>query len=91
MSATTRQIETLNGLVNEINAIIAEAKASANYNEYSDLIERALSGVMLCNDGSSTMVETARRSGDAAIYSTAIKLLLRTKKAVQNIVDYYKE
>ncbi len=75
MSATTRQIETLNGLVNEINTIIAEAKTSANYSK----IRRALSGV-------ETVVEKARKSCDKAAYSTAIGMLLRRIKFVKNYV-----
>ncbi len=89
MSATIKQIETMESLINEINSIIAEAKTSANYNEYSDLIEHSLSGVMLCNDGGGTMVETARKSGDKAIYSTTINLLFRAKQRVQNIIDNF--
>jgi hypothetical protein len=87
MSATQKQIETLNSLVNEINTIAEEAKASANYEEFSHLIERALLGVLVCNDGGGTMVDTARKSNDRALYSTTISLLIRTKQRVQNIVD----
>ena len=90
MTATTKQVEYLNLLVEEINDIVSEAKASANYNEYSDFIERALLGVLVCNDGGGTMVDTARKSGDKTIYSTAIKMLLHTKKAVMNIVSEYR-
>jgi len=90
MTATQKQIETLNSLVNEINDIVSEAKASANYGEFSDLIERALSGVMISQDDGGTMVETARKSGDRSIYSTTISLLIRTKQRVQNIVDSYR-
>ena len=71
-AATTKQIETLNSLVNEINAI--KAKNSANYS-----IKRALYGV-------ETMVEKARKSGDKALYSSAIGMLIRRKKFVQNYV-----
>jgi hypothetical protein len=87
MTATAKQIETLNSLVNEINAIITEAKKSPNYREFSDFIERALSGVLISHDDGGTMVETARKSGDRSIYSTTISLLIRTKQRVQNIVD----
>ncbi len=87
MSATQKQIETLNSLVNEINTIAEEAKSSANYEEFSHLIERALLGVLVCNDGGGTMVDTARKSNDRALYSTTISLLIRTKQRVQNIVD----
>ena len=74
MTATTKQIETLNSLVNEINDI--KAKNSANYS-----IKRALSGV-------ETMVEKARKSGDKALYSTAIGLLFRRKNFFKNYVRW---
>jgi hypothetical protein len=90
MTATQKQIETLNSLVNEINDIVNKAKNSANYGEFSDLIERALSGVMISHDGGGTMVDTARKSNDKTLYSTTISLLIRTKQRVQNIVDYYR-
>ena len=89
MSATAKQVEYLNLLVEEINDIVSEAKASANYNEYSDFIERALSGVMISHDDGGTMVETARKSGDKTLYSTTIGMLIRAKSKIQNIVDYY--
>jgi len=89
MSATAKQIETLNSLEREINDIITEAKTSANYSEFSDLIERALSGVMISHDDGGTMVETARKSGDKTLYSTTIGMLIRAKSKIQNIVDYY--
>jgi len=89
MSATQKQIETLNSLEREINDIITEAKTSANYSEFSDLIERALSGVMISHDDGGTMVETARKSGDKTLYSTTIGMLIRAKSKIQNIVDYY--
>lgn len=83
-----RQIETFEGLINEINTLINEAKASANYKEYEDIILRQLSGVMVSSDGyEGTMVDLARKSGDKAVYSTTIKMLIRAKRAVQNIVD----
>lgn len=85
-----KQIETFEGLINEINTLITEAKASAKYNEFDHLIERALSGVLICNDGYSTMVETARKSGDRAIYSITIKMLIRAKESVKNIIDSYR-
>jgi hypothetical protein len=88
--ASLKQIELVNELVNKINEIIAEAKASANYNEFSHLIERELSGVLICNDGTSTMVEIARKSGDKTLYSTTIGMLIRAKSKIQNIVDYYR-
>lgn len=87
MTATNRQIETLNLLEKEINTLITEAKASAKYNEFDHLIERALSGVLICNDGSSTMVETARKNNDKTTYSITIKMLIRAKKRVSEIVD----
>ena len=90
MTVTQKQIETLNSLVNEINDIITEAKTSANYNEYSDLIEHTLSGVMVSHDDGGTMVETARKSGDKTLYSTTIGMLIRAKSKIQNIVDYYR-
>ena len=90
MSASQKQIETMESLINEINSIIAEAKNSANYREFSDWIERALSGVMLCNDGGGTMVEAARKSGDKAIYSTTIKMLFQAKSKILNIIDNYR-
>ena len=74
-AATQKQIETLNGLEREINDIVNKAKNSANYSK----IKRALSGV-------ETAVEKARKSGDKAHYSTAIGMLLRRKKFVQNYV-----
>ena len=89
MSATQKQIETLNSLEREINDIITEAKTSANYSEFSDLIERALSGVMISHDDGGTMVDAARKSCDKAIYSTTIRMLIRAKSKIQNIVDYY--
>ena len=76
MSATTKQIETLNSLVNEINAIIAKAKNSANYSK----IKRAMDGV-------ETAVEKARRSGDKAHYSTAIGMLIRRVYYVKSLVN----
>lgn len=75
-AATTKQIETLNSLVNEINAIITKAKNSANYSK----IKRALYGVMVC-------VEKARKSGDKAHYSTAIGMLLRRVYYVKSLVN----
>ncbi len=80
MSATKKQIEFLDSLVNEIDDIVNEAKKSPNYNKYKHMIVRALSGV-------ETVVEKARKSGgDKAAYSTAIGMLLRRKKFVQNYV-----
>lgn len=82
-----RQIETFEGLKNEINTLIAEAKASANYTDMEDLLKRALSGVLVSSDGTNTMVDLARKSGDRAIYSITIKMLIRAKKRVSEIVD----
>ena len=89
MSATAKQIETLNSLEREINDILTEAKASENYKEYEDIILRQLSGVLVSSDGGGTMVETARKSGDKTLYSTTIGMLIRAKSKIQNIVDYY--
>jgi hypothetical protein len=74
-AATTKQIEALNSLVNEINTIVAKAKNS----KYEHQVKRVMNGV-------ETMVEKARRSGDKAHYSSAIGMLLRRKKFVQNYV-----
>jgi hypothetical protein len=74
-AATTKQIEMLNKLEREILDIISKAKNS----KYENQIKRALSGV-------ETVVEKARKSGDKAAYSTAIGMLLRRKKFVQNYV-----
>ena len=76
-AATQKQIETLNSLVNEINDIVNKAKNSANYSK----IKRALSGV-------ETAVEKARKSGDKALYSTAIGLLFRRKNFFKNYVRW---
>ena len=89
MSATQKQIETMENIVNEINDIVNEAKKSPNYREFSDFIERALSGVLISHDDGGTMVETARKSGDKTLYSTTIGMLIRAKSKIQNIVDYY--
>lgn len=89
MSATAKQIETLNSLEREINGIIAEAKKSANYKEYEDLIERALSGLLVSSDGGGTIVEAARKSGDKAIYSTVIGMLIKAKKSVFLSVSFF--
>jgi len=89
MTATAKQIETLNSLEREINDILTEAKASENYKEYEDIILRQLSGVLVSSDGGGTMVDAARKSCDKAIYSTTIKMLIRAKESVKNIVDYY--
>lgn len=75
-AATTKQIETLNSLVNEINTIVAKAKNS----KYDLMIKRAMDGVMVC-------VEKARKSCDKAHYSTAIGMLLRRVYYVKSLVN----
>lgn len=78
-AATNRQIETLESLVNEINDIITKAKNS----KYDRMIKRAMEGVI-------TMVEAARKSCDKAKYASAIGMLIRRKKYVQNIINSYR-
>lgn len=79
MTATQKQIETLNGLEREINDIVNKAKKSPNYNKYKHMIVRALSGVQ-------ASVDAARKSNDKALYSTAIGRLFRRKNFFKNYV-----